>query len=95
MTIEERDVEKIAELARLEFSHDERVQMTEQLGKIVDYVRQLAEVDTERVEPTAHVFAVTNVDRADTVRPSLDRDRVMANAPDTDGAFFRVPRIID
>lgn len=87
-------VQKVALLARLKLSEDECVQMTTQLGAIVGYVEQLAEVDTSGVEPLAHPLDSANVFRGDEVRPSLPRDAALANAPNTDGQFYLVPPVM-
>ena len=93
--IDDRQVEHIARLARLALSDEERARMREQLGAILRYIDKLAELSVEGVEPTAHVVPLVNALREDEVAPSLDRDAMMANAPDRAGEFFRVPRIIE
>jgi aspartyl-tRNA(Asn)/glutamyl-tRNA(Gln) amidotransferase subunit C len=89
------EVEHVARLARLELSHDERERMTSQLDKILEYMETLNALDTGGVEPTTTVIPMVSVLRDDVVRPSLDRQKALANAPDREGAFFRVPRIIE
>jgi aspartyl-tRNA(Asn)/glutamyl-tRNA(Gln) amidotransferase subunit C len=93
--IEDRDVEHVARLARLSLSEEERVRMREQLRAIVRYIDALTGLSVEGVEPTAHAVALVNVMRDDQAEPCLDRDAMMANAPDRAGEFFRVPRIIE
>jgi aspartyl-tRNA(Asn)/glutamyl-tRNA(Gln) amidotransferase subunit C len=90
-----KDVEHVALLARLELDEDEKQAMTAQLRDILHYVEKLAELDTEHVEPTAHILPVRNVTRADELRPSLDPDAVLQNAPKRTGALFRVPRVVE
>jgi aspartyl-tRNA(Asn)/glutamyl-tRNA(Gln) amidotransferase subunit C len=100
------DVRRVAELSNLELTADEESRMRRDLNAILDYVAQLAELDTARVEPMAQVSDVLaapgetpseklSVLREDEVRPCLDRERVMAAAPETDGAFFKVPKVIE
>jgi aspartyl-tRNA(Asn)/glutamyl-tRNA(Gln) amidotransferase subunit C len=93
------DVKRVAELAYLELSADEEARMQRDLNAILGYIDQLNEVDTSRVEPMAQVAEVvggaTTALRADVVVPSLDRERVMAAAPETDGSFFKVPKVIE
>jgi aspartyl-tRNA(Asn)/glutamyl-tRNA(Gln) amidotransferase subunit C len=89
------EVAKAALLARLKLTDDEVDVFTLQLGKILEYVDVLNEVDTEDVEPMAHAVELSNVFRADEVRESLDRDEALDNAPKTDGKFFLVPQILD
>lgn len=92
--ITESTVRHVAKLARLELTPDEESQFTEQLGAILGYVEQLADVDVAGVEPTAHAIPLSNVARPDAPRPSLSRDEVLQNAPVTEQGMFRVPRII-
>ncbi len=92
--ISREDVAHVAHLARLELSDDELETYTEQLGAILDHAQDVAALDTSGVPPTAHPLPLENVLRADVVRPSLDRDEVLAQAPAAEGAFFRVPRIL-
>jgi aspartyl-tRNA(Asn)/glutamyl-tRNA(Gln) amidotransferase subunit C len=88
------DVAHVAHLARLELNDDELETYTEQLGAILDHAQDVAALDTSGVAPTAHPLPLENVLRDDVVRPSLDRDEVLAQAPVAEGAFFRVPRIL-
>jgi aspartyl-tRNA(Asn)/glutamyl-tRNA(Gln) amidotransferase subunit C len=89
------DVAKVALLGRLKLSDDELEQMTTQLGRVLEYVDILNEVDTEGVEPLAHPIELANVFRDDVERESLPREEALANAPKTDGRFFVVPPILD
>lgn len=88
------DVAHVARLARLDVTDDEIVLFTEQLGAVLDHAADVAALDTSGVPPTAHPLPLQNVFRADDPRPSLDRDEVLAQAPDTEGGRFRVPRIL-
>jgi len=94
MSLSRHDVEKVSLLARLSLSEEELTKMTSQLGDIVGYVDQLAELDTEGVEPMAHAVDVANVFRADEVRPSLPREEALANAPEADGECYLVPAVL-
>ena len=89
------EVEHVARLARLELTEDEQAQMTARLDAILDYMEKLNGLDTDGVEPTTTVIPMGSALREDEVRPSLDREEALANAPDREGAFFRVPRIIE
>jgi aspartyl-tRNA(Asn)/glutamyl-tRNA(Gln) amidotransferase subunit C len=92
MSLSRSDVAKVALLARLQLSEEEIDAMTRQLGKIVEYVDLLGEVDTDDVEPMAHAVEVTNVFRGDQVRQSLPRSEALANAARaSDEAFFVPP----
>ena len=89
------DVERIAALAQLELTADEKQLFTKQLAAILDYAQQLQAVDTSGVAATAHVLG-ERVEREDAERPSLAIDEVVGNAPDpaTAAGLFRVPRVI-
>lgn len=89
------DVLKVARLARLKLSDAELDDCTEKLGKVLDYVASLNEVDTEEIDPMAHAVELTNVFRDDVVDSSLPLSAALANAPKTDGRFFLVPQILD
>jgi aspartyl-tRNA(Asn)/glutamyl-tRNA(Gln) amidotransferase subunit C len=88
------DVEKVALLARLRLSEPELETMTGQLAQIVGYVDQLAEVNTEGVEPMAHAVEVTNVFAEDAVQPSLPREAALANAPRHNNRGYLVPAVL-
>jgi aspartyl-tRNA(Asn)/glutamyl-tRNA(Gln) amidotransferase subunit C len=103
MSVSEQDVERVAELASLELTSAEKSRMLRDLNSVLDYFAQLNELDTTAVPPMTQVSAgqFTGADeveshaRPDQVAPSLSRDRVLACAPDTDGTFFKVPKVID
>jgi len=93
-----QDVERVAELAHLKLTLEEMPRMSADLNAILDYVAELNELDTAGVEPLAQVSELgdfVSVQRADELRPSLDRATVMAQAPESDGAFFKVPKVIE
>jgi aspartyl-tRNA(Asn)/glutamyl-tRNA(Gln) amidotransferase subunit C len=94
MAISREEVQKVSLLARLQLSEAELDTMTSQLGDILGYVELLGELDTENVEPMAHALDVANVFRDDQTKPSLDRDRALANAPNHDGECYRVPAVL-
>jgi aspartyl-tRNA(Asn)/glutamyl-tRNA(Gln) amidotransferase subunit C len=96
------DLRRVAELANLELTAEEENSLLRDLNSILDQVDQLKELDTSAIPAMAQVAEVlSNVPdpalalRADIVVPSLDRERVMASAPDSDGIFFRVPKVIE
>jgi aspartyl-tRNA(Asn)/glutamyl-tRNA(Gln) amidotransferase subunit C len=90
------DVERIAALASLELTEAEVAIFTRQLTEILEYARQVQQLDTTGVPPTSHVLAGQPLDRADEPRPSLDRATALSAAPDPapDAGLFRVPRVI-
>ena len=89
------EVEHVARLARLALDADEKEHMRSQLDAILGYVEQLRRVNTDGVEPTAHVLPLVNVLRDDEVRPSYPVEAMLANAPDAQDGQFRVPRILE
>ena len=93
--ITREEVEHVARLARLELSEDEKDLMTAQLDRILGYMDKLNELDMSQVEPTSHVIPMVNVMREDEAKPSLSPDDALANAPDRETPYFRVPRIIE
>ncbi len=88
------DVREVAKLARLELSESRLTTLTSQLEMILQYVAQIGKVDMTGIEPMAHALPLHNVLREDIVEPSLPLELVLQNAPDTDGPFFKVPKVI-
>ena len=88
------DVRYVAKLARIALSDDEVATYGAQLEDLLEHVAALERLPTEEVAPTALVIPASNVERADDVRPCLPRDVVLGGAPQTQGPYFRVPRII-
>ena len=95
MSISRADVEHVAYLARLGLSEAEVATLQEQLSAILDHMRTINELDTSRIPPTAQVIPLRNVMREDEPRPSLPVEAVLANAPDREGDFFRVPPVLE
>ena len=93
--IDENLVRHIALLSRLKPTDEEEQLFSEQLSAIVAYVDQLSEVDTTDVPPTAHALPVSNVFRADDARASMTPEQALANAPQRDGHFFALPKVLD
>ena len=88
------DVKHVAKLARLALSDAELQRLGGQLESILEYVDKLGRADVSGVEPMAHALPMHNVLREDVIEPSLPLEQVLANAPDTDGPFFKVPKVI-
>ena len=111
MKITDKDVSYVADLANLELTDEERTRMVRDLNSILDYVGMLSRLDTEKVEPMAQVSDRYGVDTSKTgserfsyasredvlfgLRPSLPHEEALANAPDADENFFRVPKVIE
>ena len=94
------DVERVAELAHLKLAADETPRMVQDLNAILDYVAELNALDTSGLAPLAQVSELEGAGgagslREDRPRPSVAREAVMAQAPETDGAFFKVPKVIE
>lgn len=94
MKISPEEVAKVAALARLELSDEKIEEFTGQLGDILDYMDKLGELDTEGVEPMFTPVEQVSVMRDDKARKDYSREDVLSNAPETDGQFFIVPRIV-
>lgn len=98
MPITRADVEKIAELARLELTPEETVSFTEQLGSILRHMEKLNELDTSEVEPMSHCLTGNDdtelARRDDLVRPGIGQSLATQNAPDAQDGYFRVPKVI-
>lgn len=88
-------VARVAFLARLELTNEEKDRLTGHLNQILEHFRKLEELDTTDVEPTSHVIPVENVFRPDNSRPSLSPEDVLANAPEAEDNCFAVPRIVE
>jgi aspartyl-tRNA(Asn)/glutamyl-tRNA(Gln) amidotransferase subunit C len=89
--IDREQVLHVARLARLRLNDEEVERMADELSSILEHVERIDELDLEGVEPTSHVIDVENVLRPDEPRPSLPRERALANAPDATDEGFRVP----
>ena len=95
MSVGDADVRKIAKLARLKLTDDEVKLYGGQLGKILDAMAELGKVDTAKVPPTTSVLGAVNVMREDAPRPFDGRERLLENAPDRDGPYFKVKKVIE
>jgi aspartyl-tRNA(Asn)/glutamyl-tRNA(Gln) amidotransferase subunit C len=106
--VSEKDVTYVADLAHLELTSDERARMLKDLNSILGYIERLNQLDTANVEPMAQVASRYGVIedatgsevfgyamRPDELRPSLPHEEAMRNAPQTDGTFFKVPKVIE
>lgn len=102
MKISQKDVQYVANLANLDLTDAERVRMEKDLNAILDYVDQLSELDTANIQPMAQVAQIAGLAappadplRPDELRECLARESVMQAAPQSDGTFFRVPKVIE
>jgi len=94
MKITPQEVSHVADLARLHMSQEEIEAMALQLDDILTYVAKLNELDTEAIVPTTHAISIVNAFREDEMKPSLVREKALANAPQQNGESFVVPRVI-
>lgn len=93
--IDREQVRKVAHLARLELPPEQEEQLTTQLGSILDYFEQLSELDVTDVQPTTRAIDVSNVMRIDELQPYGDREAILKSAPEQEGDFFKVPKILN
>lgn len=87
-------VAHVAKLSRLALDQTRLSKFSIQLASILEYVEKIGEVDTTGVEPMAHALPIHNIFRNDIVEPSLPLQKVLENAPEADGPFFKVPKVI-
>ncbi|MDE2042278.1 MAG: Asp-tRNA(Asn)/Glu-tRNA(Gln) amidotransferase subunit GatC [Alphaproteobacteria bacterium] len=95
MSVDEKTVRKVAALSRIAVTDEEVAAMVPELSKLLDWVKQLAEVNTEGVEPMATVIDNTLRLRADDVTDGNIRDAILSNAPSPEHGFFGVPKVIE
>jgi aspartyl-tRNA(Asn)/glutamyl-tRNA(Gln) amidotransferase subunit C len=92
--IDREQVQKVAHLARLQLTPEEEEKFTTQLNNILDYFDQLSELDVSDVQPTTRAIDVSNVVRPDQHQSYDAREAILEGAPDRDGEFFKVPKIV-
>ena len=95
MKISEQDIKTVASLSRLRIHEEEKDDVLFQLNKILTYVENLQALDTANVEPTTYALPMQNVFRADVVKPSLERELALSNAPLKEDGYFKVPRVLE
>ena len=93
--ISNETIEYVGILAKLELSDEEKEEAKRDMGRMLDYIDKLNELDTEGVEPLSHVFPVNNVFREDAVVNGDDRENILANAPEQKDGAFKVPRTVE
>ena len=92
--IDREQVKKVAYLARLDITPEEEQQFTTQLNSILDYFEQLSELDTDNVPPTTRAIELSNITRPDKLNPFPDKEALIQAAPEQEGEYFRVPKIM-
>lgn len=93
--IDDATIEYVGILAKLELSPGEKEEAKRDMGRMLDYIDKLNELDTEGVEPMSHVFPVSNVFREDVVTNGDSRDLILANAPEQKDGAFKVPKTVE
>ncbi len=94
MSITEKDVEQLAAMSRLELTAEDKAAYVQSLNASLNYLDGLKKLDTGQIEPAGQVLPIKNVFREDTVQASLDKEIVLANAPEVEEGAFKVPRIV-
>ncbi len=94
MSISRKEIRHIAKLAKLRFTEAEEEVLAHDMSRILNYMGTLNQLDTSDIEPVTHVHDLTNIIRADSVQDRLNHEEALTNAPDTDGDYFRVPKVI-
>ncbi len=94
MEVNDLLVEKLATLARLSFEEHEKTAIRADLQQMISFIEKLQEVNTEGIEPMLHMSGNVNILREDVVQGSVSREEALKNAPDADGIFFKVPKVI-
>ncbi|RMD69251.1 MAG: Asp-tRNA(Asn)/Glu-tRNA(Gln) amidotransferase subunit GatC [Bacteroidetes bacterium] len=94
MHIDDQLISRLETLTRLKLSEEERTHVKKDLARILDMIDQLGTLDLDAVLPLTHITEVVNNWRADEVRGQVTREEALRNAPDTDGVFFRVPKVL-
>jgi len=94
MEVTDALIDNLSNLARLEFNAEDKEEIRKDLRRMIDFVEKLGELDTTGVEPLLHMSPETNVLREDRIQGSVTREEALANAPATDGTYFKVPKVI-
>lgn len=95
MKVTEKQIEHVANLARLNLTEQEKVTLTRDMENIISYVDKLNELDTSGIKPMEHVIPIYNVLREDELKPSYDREKILANAPSTQDGCIKVPKVVE
>lgn len=95
MSTDIQTIRNLAHLARLEFNAEKEQEMLQDLNKILDWVDQLRELDTENVEPLIHMSEEVNVLREDVAINQISHEEALSNAPKKDSDYFRVPKVLE
>jgi len=94
MEVNDALIDNLSNLARLEFSPEEKAGIRQDLRRMIEFVEKLGELDTTGVEPLLHMSPEINVLREDQLQSSVSPTAALVNAPSTDGTYFKVPKVI-
>ena len=95
MALSKEIVKYVADLSRIELKQQELEKLSKQLESILDFIDKLKELDVKEVSPTSHILPISNIFREDINRDSLTQEQTFSNAPDRQGDFFGVPKVIE
>jgi aspartyl-tRNA(Asn)/glutamyl-tRNA(Gln) amidotransferase subunit C len=95
MAITKEQVEYVAKLARLNLKEEEKEKLTVDMAQIIDFADKLNSLNTEGIEPTAHILPINNVTRKDEVKPSYDRDAITENAPSKQDGCYKIAKVVE
>lgn len=95
MKLTVQEIEHVANLARLDLTPEEKEKMTKELAAIIDFADKLSEVNTDGIQPTAHILDINNVFRKDEVKSSFDREDIIRNAPESADGCIKVPKVVE
>lgn len=95
MKITREQVEHVANLARLNLTEEEKEQMTKDMEAIIGFADQINSLDIADIKPTDHVIPINNVFRDDVIAPSMDREKLLSNAPEQENGCFNVPKVVE
>ena len=95
MKITKEQVEHVAHLARLNLTEAETLEMTRDMEAIINFADQINALEITDAAPTAHIIPINNVFRSDEMKPSMDRDKLLGNAPNQQDGCFSVPKIVE
>lgn len=95
LKISQADMENVANLSRLNIPEQDADEYIKELSEILDYIDNLQQINTDDIQPTTYALPMQNVFREDEVRPSLDREKALQNAPVKEDGYFKVPRVLE
>lgn len=95
MKVTRNTIEQVANLARLKLTETETDKMTVEMGKIIEWVDKLRQLDTNGIKPMEHVIPMNNIFREDIPKASYDREKILKNAPSSEEGCFKVPKVVE